>query len=33
MATKQSPHENHSAYYTVQALRSPAIKNKQTNTF
>ena len=29
MATKLSPHENHSAYYTVQALRGPAIKKKQ----
>ena len=31
MATKLSPHENHSAYYTVQALRGPAIKKKPTH--
>lgn len=31
MATKLSPHENHSAYYTVQALRGLAIKKNPTH--
>lgn len=29
MATKLSPHENHTAYYTVQALQRPAIKKNK----